>query len=119
MAIISGRISLKVDGEQMKAKGSFKVNPGRDKKEKVLGSDGVHGTKSMPQVPYIEGKVTDYGAGFDLEKLYNAEDVTATLELGNGKTFALYGGSYAAAGDYDSEEAELDFRIEGEFAEFI
>ena len=116
--IIAGKISFKIDGTIYPAKGSFKCNPGRDKKEMIVGSDGVHGAKSMPQVPFIEGKITDRAA-LDIEKLLDSDDVTATVELANGKVFALYGAVYAADGSLDTEEGEIDLRLEGLSGEWI
>jgi predicted heme/steroid binding protein len=55
----AGRIYFKVDGTQYDAKGSFSYNLGADKRDGIVGADGVHGYKAMPQVPFIEGAVTD------------------------------------------------------------
>ena len=117
-AIIAGKISFKIDGEIYSAKGEFTYNLGRDKRAMILGSDGVHGAKTMPQVPFIEGKVSD-SKTLDLPKLLAADDVTATLELANGKVVALYGAVYAAEGNVSTEEGEIDLRLEGLSAEEI
>lgn len=66
MARVGGIIFIKANGTQYRAKGNFTYNLGRLKKEKVVGSDGVHGTKVVPQVPFIEGAITDQGTCLQL-----------------------------------------------------
>ena len=56
---VGGIIELKVNSSLLSAKGNFTYNIGRNKKEAVLGADNVHGYKEMPQVPFIEGEITD------------------------------------------------------------
>ena len=48
----AGRIYFKVDGTQYDAKGKFSYNLGLDKREAIVGADGVHGYKSTPQVAH-------------------------------------------------------------------
>ena len=118
MARLAGKISFKIDGEIQFAKGAFDYNLGRDKKEMIVGHDTVHGHKSIPQVPFIEGKITDRG-DLDLVALMDSEDVTITLDLANGKIISLRGAVYAADGGVNTEEAEVEVRFEGLSAEEI
>jgi len=109
---IGGIIRVKVDGTQFFAKGAFsyRVNPAM--KEMVVGSDQVHGYKEMPQVPFIEGAITDRG-NLDLLSLQEAVDVTVTLELANGKVIVLRNAVYASEGAVGTEEGEIEARFEG------
>lgn len=84
----AGRIYFKVDGTQYDAKGSFSYNLGADKRDGIVGADGVHGYKAMPQVPFIEGAVTDR-PDMDLKSVLELDGVTVTLELANSKTIVL------------------------------
>lgn len=109
---IGGILELKVDGNQYLAKGSFTYNLGENKKEMIVGSDGVHGYKEMPQKPFIEGTITDTAdiSMSDLRKLVN---VTAILRLANGKAISVEGAVEASDGDVTTEEGEAQVRFEG------
>jgi hypothetical protein len=109
---IGGVIAFKIGGEQYSAKGSFSYNIGVPKKEMVVGSDAVHGFKETPQVPYIEGAITD-NDGLDLEALQRLRDVTVTCDLANGKTVSIEQSVYAADGVVTTEEGEIEIRFEG------
>lgn len=109
---IGGIIFVQINGELQQAKGEFTYSLGVAKKEMVVGSDGVHGYKEMPQVPYIEGALTDY-TELDLEALQKSKDVTVTLQLANGKTMVLERAVYASEGAVSTEEGEIEARFEG------
>lgn len=113
-----GIIYLKVDGQLYDAKGSFTYSLGRDKKEGIVGADGVHGFKAVPQVPYIEGAVTD-SRDLDLAQLAGIEDATVTLELINGKVITLRQAWFAGEGQVSNEEGEIGVRFEGMSAEEV
>lgn len=108
----AGLIFIKVNGLQYDAKGEFTHNLGAVKREGVVGADGVHGYKETPQVPYIEGKITDKRT-LVLSDLLGMVDATVTLEEANGKTVVLQEAWYAGDGNVTSGEAEVDFRFEG------
>ena len=107
----TGKIHFYVNGQLMRAKGAFTYNIGNDIKKKIVGADKVHGTKITPQVPFIEGKVTD-GSDVDLAQLQKAEG-TITLELMKGKTIAIYEADYASEGTCETDEGEIPVRFEG------
>lgn len=109
---IGGIIYLTLNGEQLQAKGEFTYNIGIPKKEMVLGADGVHGFKEMPQVPFIEGAITDNNL-LDLAVLQSTRDATITLQLANGKTIAIEEAVYASEGSAKTEEGEIEVRFEG------
>lgn len=115
---VGGKIFVKANGTQYRAKGSWTYNLGKDKREAVVGMDGVHGYKSSPQVAVIEGTITD-SSELSLEELLDLEDVTITLELANGKIISLNNAWWAADGNVTTEEGEIEARFEGLTADEI
>lgn len=109
---VGGILFLKINGVQYRAKGNFSYNIGKPKREAVVGADGVHGYKEMPQTSFIEGEITD-GKDLDLAALVTMDNVTATLEISNGKVIAVYEGWYAGEGTGNTEEGNIGLRIEG------
>lgn len=114
----AGILSLKVDGANYDAKGNFTYNIGRPKREAIVGADRVHGYKEMPQVSFIEGELTD-SAGLSLDALVKLQDATATLQLANGKVIVLRKAWYAADGNAQTEEGNIQLRLEAESGEEI
>lgn len=108
----AGTIYIKVDGVQHDAKGSFTYNHGAERRSPILGSDRVHGYAAAPQVPFIEGAITD-GPNVDVPALKAVDDATVTLELANGKTFVLRNAWYASEGNVTTEQGEIPVRWEG------
>lgn len=107
----AGRIFVKVDGTQYDAKGDFTYVLGLPKREAIVGSDGVHGYKETPQVPFIEGAFTDSSA-LDLATLQQIDNATVTLELANGKIVVLSNAWYASEGNVSTGEGEIPVRFE-------
>lgn len=114
----AGLIQLQVNGEVQDAKGNFTYNMGKPKRDTIVGSDGVHGFKEVPQPSMIEGAITDRGT-LDLAALVTGEGLTVTLTLGNGKVIVLKDAWYAGEGNASSEEAEIPVKWEGDLAEEI
>lgn len=115
---VAGIIALKVNGEQLLAKGNFEYNLGKPKREAVTGSDGTHGFKETPQVAYIAGEITDR-SDISLDSLVTTRDATITLELGNGKVIVLRDAWYAGDGTGNTEEGNVDVRFEGMSADEV
>ncbi len=113
-----GIVFFKVDGERYDVKGNFSYNLGRAKREAVVGHDGVHGYKELPQVPFIEGEITDKH-DLDLERLLTTDQATVTLELANGKVIVLRNAWFAGEGNVQTEEGNIALRLEGISAEEI
>lgn len=111
-------IEAKVNGEIHAAKGSWSYNLGHEKREAVVGADAVHGYKAMPQVPFIEGAITDR-SDLDLAALVDGKNQTVTLTLGNGKMIVLRDAWFAGDGTGTSEEGEIAVRWEGLSAEEV
>lgn len=108
----AGVFYLKVDGALMDSVGEFTYRVGKVKREGIPGNNQVNGFKEEVLVPYIEGAITDKGT-LDVEELTNAVDVTAMLELPNGKTYYLRNAWYAGEGTVRTSDAEITFRLEG------
>src|SRR6266581_3080421 len=104
----AGLIQVMVGGVLQDAKGEFEYNLGQPLREEIVGSDGVHGYKETPQVPYIKGAITDRRT-LDLKALVGIRDTTVTLKLGNDKTIMLSSAWYAGTGTGKTSEAEIDF----------
>lgn len=108
----AGIIYLKVSGRTHDVKGSFTYNIGQPKREGIVGHDGVHGFKELPQIPFIEGEITD-ASDLDLKSILNYEDETVTLELNNGKTIVLSNAWFAGDGNVSTEDGNIAVRFEG------
>jgi len=114
----AGVCYFKIDGKQYDVKGGFTYGLGTAKKESIVGHDGVHGYKALPQAPFIEGEITDH-YDLDLQELLDFDGVTITLELANGKTIMLRDAWCVSEGQGSSEEANISLRFEGLSAEEI
>jgi hypothetical protein len=115
---VGGIISLKIDGDMYFAKGDFTYNLGLPKREGVVGSDRVHGYKEVPQIPFIEGEITDRQE-MSLETLMGIKDSTITLELANSKVIVLREAWNAAEGTGNTGEGNIGVRFEGMSAEEV
>lgn len=113
-----GIIQFSIDGVGYDAKGSFSYNLGVEKREPLIGSDGVHGYKATPQVPFVEGEITDRG-NLDLAALLKLEGATVTLSLANGKVIVLRDAWQAGEGTGNTEEGNIAIRFEGKSAQEI
>jgi hypothetical protein len=114
----AGIIEVKVNGILHDAKGNFTYNLGKPKREAIVGADSVHGFKETPQVAFVEGELTD-ASTFDLKTLVEQTDVTVTLNLNNGKVIEFRQAWYAADGNVQTEEGNIQVRFEAKDAEEI
>lgn len=114
----SGTIHLKINGRLYSCKGgSFKYNLGMPKNEALLDASGQSiGYKATAQVPFIEGEIFD-SSELDLKELFLLDDGTATLDLANGKTIILRNCWFAGTGETQTEEGNIQLRLEGRSAE--
>jgi len=112
MSRIAGYLTLQMNGEIYNAVGNFTYNIGSPKRETLVGPDRIHGHKELPQVGYIEGEIRD-SSDLDLATLTTITNATATLQLANGKTFLLKDAVYTADGNVQTEEANIQLRLEG------
>jgi hypothetical protein len=110
--LIAGIMEFKVDGEIQNAKGNFTYNLGKVKRDAIVGPDRVHGFKALPQVPFIEGEITDR-SDMNVENFLDIENSTITLSLANGKVIVLKEAWFAGEGNVQTEEANIACRFEG------
>jgi len=108
-----GIISVKVNGELLQAKGNYTYNLGENKKDAIVGSDTIHGYTEKPQVPMIEGEITDR-INTDLAALLKITSATITLNLAVGKTIVLTESWFAGEGTGNTEEGNIGVRFESE-----
>lgn len=109
---IGGTLFIAYNGVRLSVKGSWNVNPGRPKRDGIVGADQVHGYKEMPQVPFIEGDVT-VTPDLDLPQLLELRDATITAELANDQVAVLRDAWQAAEGTMTTEEGACPVRFEG------
>lgn len=114
----SGLLEVKVDGVIYDVKGNWTYNLGAPKRDAIVGQDRVHGYKELPQVPFIEGEITD-ASNLDVAKLLLTDNATITLNIANGKVIELRQAWYAGEGSIGTEEANIQIRFEGIDAEEI
>lgn len=107
----AGKIYVKINGDLKDAKGDYTYNLGKPKRDAIIGADGVHGYKETPQVPSIEGAITD-APNLSLADLATVDNATVTLELANGKTIVLNNAWYAGEGSVTTGESEIAVRFE-------
>jgi len=118
MSRIGGILFVKKDGVSFKVKGSWTLKPGTNKKQMVVGADGVHGHNEMPQAPEISGLITDEKS-LDVEALYNTVGATITAELANGKMFVLEDAIFSGDGESTTEEGEITAEFQGTNGRYI
>ena len=112
----AGIIFVKIDGDQMPAKGSFEYKLSGLHSEAIDNADGSMALGGKYEHGYIKGTISNYNE-IDHAVLKNAEGVTVTLELGNGKVIvakdaaqtdeaigAVEGGEFPV--QFDSESVE-------------
>jgi hypothetical protein len=107
-----GILSLNVNGVRQDAKGNFSYNLGKAKRDGIVGADRPHGYKEVPQIPFVEGEITDRG-DLDVGALVETTDATVTLQVANGKTIVLRNAWFAGEGTVQTEEGNIAVRFEG------
>jgi len=105
-----GLLAFKIDGVAYAAVGNFTYNAGAPLRTALIGATGVDGYSEAPQAAFIAGEVRD-GFDIDTEALVSATDVTASLELANGKTFVLANGWFEGEGTGNTQEGNFAVRF--------
>lgn len=107
----AGLLEVKINGEIQDAKGNFTYNLGKPKRDTIVGADRVHGYMEKPQASFVEGELTDSGT-MDVKALASIDDATVTLTLANGKVVVFRNAWYAADGNVQTEEGNIQIRFE-------
>jgi len=113
---VAGLISVAVNGTRIDASGSFEYNLGLPMREAVVGHDGVHGYRELPQVPFIAGDVR-VTRDLDVRGLLTARDATVTLTLPTGAVVVLRDAWFAGEGTANTEDGNIAARFEGKSAD--
>ena len=112
-----GTMFFKVDSVLRDAKGNWTYNIGAPKREALHSTDQrTIGYKEGPMTPFVEGEITDQ-RDLVLADFVNLTDTTITLELANDKVFTLRNAWFAADGNVQTEEGNIQVRFEGLEAE--
>lgn len=109
-SVRGGLLALKIDGKTYSGIGNFTYNLGKRLRTTLIGSTGVDGFSETPQAAFIEGEVRD-AQDLSLSDLVGTENVTASLELANGKTFILSAAWYEGEGTANSAEGNFPLRL--------
>jgi len=112
MERVGGLISLQINGEVFNAKGDWEYGFGLPKRSAMVGAERVHGFTEEPQVPYVQGEITDRN-GVDVRALQNVTNGTIVLQLGNGKVIILREAYHAGEGSVHVKEGNIAVRYEG------
>lgn len=113
MRRVAGIEAVTINGVRYDVKGSVTYNLGKPRREAVVGLDGVHGSKKVPQVPFCEATFTDRG-DLDVGALLSTENATIVWSLSSGKTVVFNKASHAGEGTINPEEGEVPVRFEAQ-----
>ena len=117
-ANVFGIRALKIDGEVYSPVGNVNYNLGGLMREGVAGATGVDGYKETPEVPFAEFEIRDRG-DLSLQVLKALTNATVTVELRNGKVLVFYEAWVAGSVEGNSEEGNIQVRIEALRAEEV
>ncbi len=106
----AGLLAIKVDGKRYDAVGNFTWNLGKPLRATLTGATGVDGYSETAQAAFIEGEIRD-GSNIDIEALVTADNITATLEMANGKTLVLANAWYEGEGTGNTQEGNFPVRF--------
>ena len=109
---LAGIVYVKVDGRQLSVRGTATVSPQPTTRTGVVGADGIHGFTCEWRVPYVEIEISVMPE-FPLSDLYQINDATITVELGNGQVYVLRNAWHADEIEHDTVEGTATVRFEG------
>jgi len=112
MSLRSGLLIVQANGNKFDLVGSFTLNLGQNKREGLIGPDGPHGHKAMPQFASIKGEVRDSSSLDVKNDVLNMEDATITAIVANDKTYMFEEAFYSGDGDIDTEEGKIQFEAQ-------
>lgn len=109
---VAGVMTIQANGIVLNAVGSFTYNLGQPKREYLVGPDRAHGYKEIPQIGSIEGEIRD-SQDIVITDILNLVDATVTLTIASGKTIMCSNAAYCADGNGETEEGNIEFKVEG------
>lgn len=110
---IAGTFNLTIDGETWKVKGSASINLGQPKREAVVGQDGVHGYKEIPQAPGIRCEISTMPGVSIKDKILNMTNSTVSISAANGSTYFVEKAFFVGDGEIETEDGKLSFECQG------
>jgi hypothetical protein len=111
--IAGGVCYVTANGRRLEIGTSVNYGPSDFEREASRGLSGRLKVVKRHAVPFIEVEITTYGE-VSLKELGELENVTATLECANGKTYVLTKAHQVGALEGDANEGTLTLRLEGE-----
>jgi len=109
----AGTAYFSIDGQRYAVVGDLSYKLSGSDKESLNGQDGYHGQKIKPMPGEISAKLRN-GKSVDIQALLNADQVTITLELINGKS--VIGRNMTRTGErpeVNTEEGEFEIKFAG------
>lgn len=109
---IAGICYFNADGANYACAGEATYTLSSFTRETLMGTDGFHGFKKKPAPGAIKVKIRNMGS-LSLALVAAWENITAQLELANGKTVIGQGMFLKEPPTADAEEAEIELQLEG------
>jgi len=109
---IAGIIHFVVDGKSIETHGNWTVNPGRPKRDAVLGAGGtVVGYKEvLDAAPSFKGDMV-LMPELDIDSFYKTDSMTITLTLGK-KTYIIQS-AWVSEAEISTEEGMMNVTFQG------
>lgn len=110
---LAGVATISIDGVPYHVAGQGTYRVSGSSRESLIGQDGYHGYKEMPQAGSIKWQGRD-SSGLAVAALNEANNATVTLVLANGKV--VTGRNMARVGDpleVNTEDGTFDVSFEG------
>ncbi len=107
-----GILSFVVDGTQLEVEGSFTFNTQAFMRTSVVGVAGFAGHKREGVIPFFEG-VCFYKNDVSVTDLSALENITAQLDMYNGKKLILEQAAQVGEIEVDAIEGTFTLRLEG------
>lgn len=109
---VAGICYIKVDGVQLEVKGGLETPLTEVKKEPVMSTTGMAGTKEEPIAPFV--KLTAiFTKDFPMDKIRNGTDMTVTAEMPNGKVYTLSQSELMGEPTVKGDEGEVELEFNG------
>ncbi|KIP14917.1 phage tail tube family protein [Burkholderia sp. MSHR3999] len=108
---IAGTFYLRVNGQQVSARGAFDIQPLNFERSADANQDGTIYITQKPTPATAEGTLS-YSRDLDLQTLYTLCDVPVTIELCNGDTFVFAKAHVVGQPKLNTEKGEIsNFKI--------
>jgi uncharacterized protein YycO len=113
--LIAGFAYITIDGRSYAIAGEGNYRVSTNKRETLIGQDGVHGYAETPTAGMISWKGRDSGS-LSITALNDAVDVTVQLELANGKN-VIARNAWRAGDPIEVASEDASFQVQFEAAD--